>query len=78
MKPHGTKGDVSVIMAFGAWQSRKVTTPPRGSSELRLQGGLLTVPEDAGAANMTKGTWGTELLSSAVQLLSSSFMLPPV
>lgn len=54
MKLHGTKGDVSVIVASGAWWSRRLTSLPRGSNELRLQGGLLTAPTDAGAANMTQ------------------------
>lgn len=50
-------GDVSVLVLSGVWQSRRLTSPPRGPSELRL----LIVPTDAGAANMTKRALGAEL-----------------
>lgn len=58
-KPHGNKGDASVIAVSGAWQGRRLTSPPRGLSELRLLGGLLTASKDAGAANVTKSPGGS-------------------
>lgn len=76
-KPHGNTGDVSVIALSGAWQSRRLISPPRRPSELRLLGGLLTAPTDAGAANMTQRAPGAELLLSTVQLLFFSFTLLP-
>ena len=67
-----------MIVTSRVWQSRRVTSLPRGPSELRLQGGLLTAPKEAGAANMMmKRALGAELLSSAVQLLFFSFTLLP-
>ena len=29
-EPHGNMGDVSMIVVSGAWQSRRLTSPPRG------------------------------------------------
>lgn len=66
-KCHGNMGDVSVIVASRVWQSERLTSPPRGPSELRLQGGLLIAPKEVGAANMTKRALGAERLSWAVQ-----------
>lgn len=63
----GNRGDVSVIVASRVWQSRRLTSPPRGPSELRLQGGLLTAPKEAGAANMTKRALEAEMLSCVGQ-----------
>lgn len=74
-EPHGNMGDVSVIVVSGAWQSWRLTSPPRGLSELSLLGGLLPAPKHARAANMTKSL-ETQLLSSAVRLLFLSFTLP--
>lgn len=35
-KPHGDMGYVSMVVALRAWQSRGLTSLPRGPSELRL------------------------------------------
>lgn len=74
MKLHGTKGDVSVIVASGAWRSRRLTSRPGDpmSSDSR---GSLTAPTDA-AANMTQrnpGDWAASICCSIIVL---SFTAP--
>lgn len=57
-KLHGNMGDVSVIGASGAWQSRRLTSPPGGPRELRLQGAFSQAPKMLEQQTWPREPWG--------------------